>query len=120
MISFIQSFPVACLVTHWQCGNAIRQSEATQARAAKSKATKKDKAKLRQAKAAAKQAKKDLSELSQKLVLELVNMIEDENMLKPAMSLYPTYESGSANSESMGATTDSGNIGVPDIVPNLQ
>eukprot|EP00435_Cladocopium_sp_Y103_P017572 s47_g4.t1 len=60
--------------------------KATQARAAKSKAVKKDKSKIRQARADAKQAKKDLSELSQKLVLELVNMIEDENMLKPAMS----------------------------------
>ena len=75
-------------------------AKATQSRAAKSKAVKKDKAKLRQARAAAKQAKKDLSELSQKLVLELVNMIEGEDMLKPAMSLHPTYEYESSGSKS--------------------
>lgn len=75
-------------------------AKATQSRAAKSKAVKKDKAKLRQARAAAKQAKKDLSELSQKLVLELVNMIEGEDMLKPAMSLHPTYECESSGSKS--------------------
>ena len=93
----------------------LNWTEAALVRAAKSKGTKKDKAKLRQAKAAAKQAKKDLSELSQKLVLDLVHMIEIDDLLKPAMSLHPTYESSGSKSGSQGE-----NIGVPDVVPSLQ
>lgn len=95
------------------------KSKATQSRAPKKKAKKKGdtdedhKAKESQAKADAKEAKRKLAELSQKLVLSLVKMIEDEHMLKAALSLHPT--------ESKDAPiSDSGNFGVPDVAPSLR
>ena len=68
------------------------------------------KLKVAQSLAEAKQAKQQLAELSQQLVLSLVKMIETEKMLKPAMSLLPTTSSD----------TGSGNSGVPDVAPCFQ
>ena len=84
---------------------------AQKARAPKPKAKKKGdsdethKAKMAEAHAEAKQAKQKLAELSQELVPRLVKTIESEKMLKPALSVHPTSDTGS------------GNTGVPDVVP---
>lgn len=65
------------------------------------------KARLAQVKSDAKKAKEELAHLSQKLVLSLVKMIEDEQLIKPAVSLHPT----SAND----AKNQPRNVGVPDV-----
>ena len=60
----------------------------------------------------AKQAKKELAELSQQLVLKLVKMIEEKEMLKPALSLHRTH--GTENDK-----PEDGSTGVPDVVTCL-
>ena len=68
--------------------------------------------KREQAMCNAKKAKKELAELSQRLVLSLVKMIEEKRMLKPALSLYRTHGTPTDNPED--AST-----GVPDVVTCL-
>lgn len=92
------------------CASLAQRGKAPKAKPGKKgESLESQRAKLAQAQSDAKQAKEELACLSQKLVLSLVKMIEQDQLLKPAMSLHPT----SANDKD--PENQSRSMGMPDV-----
>lgn len=82
------------------CASLATMSRVSKVKAKKGETEESRKHRQKEAIAVAKRSKEQLAELSQRLVLSLVKMIEEERLLKPAISLNPTSESTSQNNAS--------------------
>lgn len=91
------------------CASLATMAKGTKVKAKKGETEESRRNRQKEANATAKRSKQQLAELSQRLVMSLVKMVEEEKLLKPAMSLHPT-------STSTAGTNASGDSGVQEVV----